>query len=630
MTAWSPDDARAMYQLPRWGEGLFDVDERGHLVVRPDGEDGHAGVDLHALVGQLQAEGLSPPVLVRFPGILQGRARALMAAFRSAMAAQDYAARYTAVYPVKVNQQRRVVEELLASGEGMGLEAGSKPELLAVLALAAPGGTIVCNGYKDREYIRLALLGQSLGHRVYIVIEKPSELALVLEEARALEVSPRLGLRLRLAAIARGKWQNTGGEKAKFGLTACQVLQAVEELRAAGRLDCLRMLHVHMGSQIANLDDIARGMAEAARYFAELHRLGATPDCVDVGGGLSVDYAGTRSRDEFSMNYGLDEYARAIVGSLASVCREQGLTPPDIMSESGRALTAHHAVLITNVIDRAAVGEVVPPPESGPAPPPVAALYADLRSLEAGAPECAPREIYLAARQRLDAVEAAYTRGELDLAARARAELLYQAIARRVRDRLPPGSASQRQLLDELNDKLADRYFCNMSIFQSLPDVWAIKQIFPIVPLHRLDERPTRRAVLEDITCDSDGRIDDYVDAAGVESTLPLHELRPGEPYYLGIFLVGAYQEILGDMHNLFGDTHSVHVVIDAAGRPRMVEPLHGDTVESVLRYVHFDPEALLARLRGKLGESRLAAAQRRALLEELEAGMRGYTYLED
>ena len=629
MTDWTPADARSMYQLPRWGEGLFDVDAAGHLVVHPDGDRRHAGVDLHALVGRLHEEGLAPPVLVRFPGILRGRARALIAAFAAVREAADYAGRFTAIYPIKVNQQRRVVEELLATGDGMGMEAGSKPELLAVLAVSAPGGTIVCNGYKDREYIRLALLGQSLGHRVYIVVEKLSELALILDESRKLGITPRLGVRLRLASIARGKWQNTGGEKSKFGLTACQVLQVVEELRAADQLATLRMLHVHMGSQIANIHDIEQGMAETARYFAELHRLGATPDCVDVGGGLSVDYAGTRSRDAFSMNYSLDDYARVVVAALADICRSHDLPPPHILTESGRALTAHHAVLITNVIDSAAVGEVVPPLDAGPGPPQVAQLYADLQRLDDGS-DSAPREIYLAARQRLDAVQAAYTQGTLPLEARARAELLYQAIARRVRDRLSPGNASQRELRDELNDKLADRYFCNMSLFQSLPDVWAIEQIFPIVPLHRLDERPTRRAVLEDITCDSDGRIDHYVDAAGIESTLPLHALIPGEPYYLGIFLVGAYQEILGDMHNLFGDTHSVHVVLDAQGRPQILEPLHGDTVDKVLRYVHFEPDALLARLRAKLDETSLAPAQRRALQDELEAGMHGYTYLED
>ncbi len=628
MTDWSVQRARDTYNVRHWGNGYFDVNEAGHLVVRPD-PAGAAAVDLYALTARFAEHGLRLPVLVRFSGILQHRVRTLCAAFDAVMAASSYRGRYTAVYPIKVNQQASVVDALLAAGgERLGLEAGSKPELLACLARMREGGIVVCNGYKDREYIRLALIGKQLGLRVYIVIEKLSELERVLAEARALGVAPLLGVRVRLASIGAGKWQNTGGEKSKFGLQAVEVLRLIERLRAAGTLGSLQMLHFHMGSQIANVRHIQAGMREAARYYAALRASGADIRIVNVGGGLGVDYEGTRSRSFCSMNYTLEEYAHNIVRALVEICAERHLPHPDIVSESGRALTAHHAVLITNVI------ETEQPPGPDDVPPPAPEEPAVLRDLYRTLGELArrpPLEAHHDAEYLLAEARALFEHGMLSLAQRARAEALYYALAWRVRERLDPATRAHRELLDELNEKLADKYFCNFSLFQSLPDHWAIEQIFPVVPLHRLDEAPARRGVLEDITCDSDGRVDLYVSDEAVHSTLPLHPLREAEPYLLGIFLVGAYQEILGDMHNLFGDTDSVHVELDDDGEPRLVHALGGDSVDKVLRSVHFDPEELLAAYRSKTAAATwLTADQRMAYLGELAAGLEGYTYLED
>lgn len=625
---WSIDKARETYNIPYWGSGYFDVNAKGHLVVRPD-PDATGSVDLHELARSFPAHELTLPVLVRFSGILQHRVQALCGAFDRAMQGLAYRGRYTAVYPIKVNQQSSVVDALLAQGgDRIGLEAGSKPELLAVLARSREGGIVVCNGYKDREYIRLALIGRRLGHRVYIVVEKLSEIELVIEEARALSVEPLLGVRVRLASLGAGKWQNTGGEKSKFGLSAVELLRVIERLRAAGMLTALKMMHFHMGSQIANIRHVQAGVREAGRYYAELRRAGAPVEVVNVGGGLGVDYEGTRSRSFCSMNYSIDEYAHNIVHALADVCAELDLPHPDVVTESGRAMTAHHAVLITNVIDQ----------EQAPGLEHVAPAGADepvaLRNLsevlEAVA-QRSPLEAYHDAAYWLNEAQTLFTHGLLDLAGRARAERMYFAICRRVRERLQPGARAHREVLDELNEKLADKYFLNFSLFQSIPDHWAIEQIFPVVPLHRLDESPTRRTVLQDITCDSDGRLDGYVDGQGIETSLPLHEIRAGEPYLVGIFLVGAYQEILGDMHNLFGDTDSVHVELGRDGGARLTQPLRGDTVEEVLRYVHFDAEELLAAYRTKMGEAPgLTAAERASYLEELAQGLKGYTYLED
>ena len=629
MTDWTIDSARATYNIAYWGNGYFDINDQGHVIARPDPQAPHPGIDLHTLAREFVSHDLTLPVLVRFSGILHHRIDELCAAFAKASDTDGYQGRYTAVYPIKVNQQRSVVEALLSHGaDRVGLEAGSKPELLAVLALSRPNAVVVCNGYKDREYIRLALIGKQLGQRVHIVVEKLSEVEMVIEEARALGMTPLLGMRVRLASLGAGKWQNTGGDKSKFGLSAAEVLRVVARLREAGMLDALQMMHFHMGSQIANIQHIQTGMGEAVRYYAELQRQGATIRVLNVGGGLGVDYEGTRSRSFCSMNYSVEEYAHNIVHAIKDICDQQGLAHPDIVTESGRAMTAHHAVLITNVTDvEQAPGIDEPKPATKDEHQIIQDLWRSYSELAARP----PLEVYHDAAHGLSEAQTMFTHGVLGLEQRARAEQLYFATCRKVRERLQAGTRAHREALDELNEKLADKYFCNFSLFQSIPDHWAIDQIFPVLPLERLNEQPTRRAVLQDITCDSDGRVDLYVDGEGVEASLPLHAPRAGEPYLLGIFMVGAYQEILGDMHNLFGDTDSVQVEPTADGGYRLAEIRRGDTVDSVLRYVNYDAEDLLAAYRRKIGgATALNANQRQQYLAALSDGLSGYTYLED
>ncbi len=628
MAEWHIQGSRDIYNIAHWGGEYFDVNEAGHLLVRPRRGAAAAGIDLYELSHEAQAQGLALPLLVRFSDILHDRVDTLCSAFAQATANVSYRGRYTAVYPIKVNQQKTVVQEILRhGGERVGLEAGSKPELMAVLALSQAGGVIVCNGYKDREYIRLALIGKALGHQVYIVVEKLSELSTVIEESRKLNIAPLLGMRVRLASIGAGKWQNTGGDKSKFGLSAAQVLSAIEQLRRAGLLDSLQLMHFHLGSQVANVRDIQRGVREAARYYAEFHKLGVNIRCVDVGGGLGIDYDGTRSRSYCSMNYSVQEYANNVIHTLWEMCEQAGLPHPDVITESGRAMTAHHAVLITNVID------IERAPLSAGMQAPVDGEPMILHDLWQALQDIGTRsilEVYHDAEHWVAEAQSMYTHGVLDLVQRAHAEQLFFAICAGVRDQLKPESRAHRVVLDELNDKLADKYFCNFSLFQSIPDVWAIDQVFPIMPLHRLDEQPWRRGTLQDLTCDSDGRIDHYVDREGIESSLPLHGLRQGEPYLLGVFLIGAYQEILGDMHNLFGDTDAVNVELTSDGGHRLLAPQRGDTVEELLRYVHFEPEALLAQYRSKIAAGDFSAEQRALYFEELEAGLSGYTYLEE
>jgi len=632
MTDWTLDDARKTYNIRQWSAGYFDVNDAGHLTVRSSALESAAELDLFNLVKDISAS-LTLPFLLRFTDILHDRVESLCKAFANAMQQDSYQGRYTAVYPIKVNQQRSVIEHILADNKGcVGLEAGSKPELMAVMALHnQQDGIVVCNGYKDREYIRLALIGRRLGLRVYIVIEKLSELKLILEESQKLNIKPLLGVRVRLASIGAGKWQNTGGEKAKFGVTAAQLLQCIDQLREAAQLDSLQMLHFHLGSQLPNIRDIQKGLQECARYYAELHQLGAKINCVDVGGGLGVDYEGTCSRNFCSMNYTLEEYAQSVVHAFSIICEQQGLSQPDIISESGRALTAHHAVLITNVIETTNVTSFKQEqnPEKNDATI-LQASWKNLETLNKKPSKSALTELYHDVHLNLSEAQSQYLKGELDLKQRAAAENIYFSCCEILRSKLDPSLKQHRELLDPLNDKLADKYFCNFSVFQSIPDAWAIEQVFPIMPIHRLNERPARRGIIEDITCDSDGRIDHYVDNEGVESSLPLHEKQDGEPYLLGIFLVGAYQEILGDMHNLFGDTDSIDVAINEDGSYKLTQARTGDTVDSVLRYVHIDTKELLSLYKTKLDAAIEDAEEKQFMLTELENGLHGYTYLED
>jgi arginine decarboxylase len=625
MTAWSPDQARKTYSIPHWSEGYFDVDAAGRVSVHPRGAQGPA-IALPDVVDAARANGAKLPLLVRFPDILGDRLGKLQSAFAQAMTEWDYTGGYTAVYPIKVNQHQGVAGTLAShAGEGFGLEAGSKPELMAVLALSRPGGLIVCNGYKDREYIRLALIGRKLGLETFIVIEKPSELTLVLEEAKALDVQPGLGVRMRLASLGAGKWQNSGGDKAKFGLSPRQVLDLWKALRDAGMGDALGLLHFHMGSQISNVRDIANGMREATRYLVELSKLGANVRYMDVGGGLGIDYEGTRSRSYCSINYGIAQYASNIVQPLAEACEANGLVPPRIVTECGRAMTAHHAVLVANVseVEQAPEGRVPPAHADEPA------VIRHLRELHGELDARPAVELFHEAQHHHGEGLSLYALGQIDLVHRARIDDLFYAIAHAVRARLDVGEKSHRDLLDELNERLVDKYFVNFSVFESIPDGWAIDQVFPIVPIERLDEAPTRRGVIADMTCDSDGKIDTYVENEGLDSSLPLHELRHGESYRLGFFLVGAYQEILGDIHNLFGDTDAVEVHVDGDGYG-ITQQRRGDTNDVMLDYVGYKLDALRAAYHDKVAAAKLPVDESARLNAALEAGLTAYTYLSD
>nr|WP_295375162.1 arginine decarboxylase [Pseudoxanthomonas sp.] len=626
MSEWSTDQARKTYSIPHWAEGYFDVDAAGRIVVSPKGEGGPV-IPLPEVVDAARANGAKLPLLVRFPDILGDRLGKLQAAFAQAQADWDYRGGYTAVYPIKVNQHRGVAGTLAShAGEGFGLEAGSKPELMAVLALSRPGGLIVCNGYKDREYIRLALIGRKLGLQTFIVVEKPSELPLVIEEARKLGVKPGLGVRMRLATLGAGKWQNSGGDKAKFGLSPRQVLDLWKYLRDAGLQDCLGLLHFHMGSQISNVRDIANGMREATRYFVELSKLGATISHVDVGGGLGIDYEGTRSRSYCSINYGLNQYASNIVQPLADACEQHGLTPPRIVTECGRAMTAHHAVLVVNVaeVEQAPEGRVPPAHDDEPA------VIRHLREIHAELDERPAVELFHEAQHHHSEGLSLYALGQLDLVHRARIDDLFYAIAHAVRGRLSSDERSHRDLLDELNERLVDKYFVNFSVFESIPDVWAIDQVFPILPIERLDETPDRRGVIADMTCDSDGMVETYVENEGLDTSLPLHSLKSGESYRLGIFLVGAYQEILGDIHNLFGDTDAVEVSADTGTGYLLTQQRRGDTTDVMLDYVGYRLDDLRTAYRTRVAEAGLPQEEAAALSDALEAGLTGYTYLSD
>jgi arginine decarboxylase len=606
---WSHDKARQQYNVSGWSAGYFDVDEAGHLVAQPAGSPDSTTVDLYALAHAVRDAGLSWPVLLRFTDILHQQVDRLCGAFDAAISAAHYGATYTAIYPVKVNQQQHVVDAIVQhGGERVGLEAGSKPELMAVIGIAAAGGTIICNGYKDAEYIRLALIAQRLGHHVVIVIERQAELALIIKIAAEMEIQPRLGVRVRLSSATSGNWQNTGGDRSKFGFTAAGMLALNERLQDAGMSGCLQMLHCHPGSQISSIDVLHASLQEVAYTWVALMEAGFPVNTVNVGGGLGVDYEGRASTKGCSINYDMQAYAHAVVDCFAGVCRERQLPVPQLMTESGRALTAHHAVLISNVID---AEQVITGGEVG---------------LGSG---IEPLAVYTQARDTLEQLRARFARGEVTLAQRAQGESQYYALCRRLQGRLadmlePPAE------LDVINRQLADKYFCNLSVFQSMPDVWGIDQVFPVMPLQRLNERPQRRAILHDLTCDSDGHIEYYVDSAGVESSLPVHEIREGEDYLLGFFLLGAYQEILGDMHNLFGDTDAVNVELTADGGYRLVEPQRGDTVDELLRYVEIMPSRLMASYRKKITAAGMDESESRDCLQVLEGVLSGTTYLKN
>ena len=633
---WRVADAAALYHLDAWGAGYFHLNARGHVVVRPDQRTDRE-IDLCDVIEGLKARDFAAPLVIRFSDIITHRLKMLHDAFAQAIAEHDYGNRYLAAFPIKVNQQRLVVDAVQRGGGdyGFGLEVGSKPELLVALAMMEGAGErpIVCNGFKDSSYIEMVILAAKLGRRIVPVIENYAELGLILEYAATYGVRPQIGVRVKLGTEGVGHWGGSSGQRSKFGLFISEVLEVVRELGARGMLDCLKLVHCHAGSQLADIRRVKEVVNELAQVYGELKMLGAGLEYINIGGGLGIDYDGSGLVSGSSMNYTLVEYARDVVYRIASVCNARGIPHPVIISESGRAIAAHHSVLVFNVlgssrIDRGAAAAILAGRDEAALPQPVRDLALTLRELGTGR----LAESWHDAEQAREQVLQLFNLGYLDLASRGLAEKLYWAICARIRD-LCGGLDLLPEELAGLEAVLSDIYFCNLSIFQSLPDSWAIGQIFPVMPIHRLDERPTRQAVIADLTCDSDGKIDRFVANRAVERTLPLHELMPGQEYYLAAFLVGAYQETLGDLHNLFGDTHVVHVRWSEKGGWWLEEALKGDTAQSVLGYMQYDADDLYPRFardcERAVSDGRLTVAESQQLKRYYEAELNGYTYFE-
>ncbi len=624
---WTTADAVEEYGIGSWGEGFAGINDAGHLEIGP----GPSRIDLKELVDELVERGIDLPLLIRFTDMVEARVEALNGAFARAIASYEYSGLYRGVYPIKVNQDRYLVESLLEFGSRyhFGLEAGSKPELMAAIAMLDDSeALIVCNGYKDAAYVDTALLASRLDLRIVLVVEKPSELRLIVERSRALGIAPRIGMRARLSSRGAGHWEASGGDRSKFGLGARELLEAVEYLQAEAMVDAFVLLHFHLGSQISAIRSIKNALREAGWLYVNLRNMGVPLEFFDVGGGLGVDYDGSRTNFASSMNYSVQEYANDVVYSLIEVCEQHDIPHPTIVTESGRATVAHHAALVMEVLE---VGEfrIGTLPDSPPddAEPVLRHLFEAYDSLTAKN----ARETYHDALQYRDECQSLFSLGHFSLLHRVLAEDLFWAICHRVRERLTdlPRQGDQLRLIE---GALADTYFCNFSLFQSLPDSWAIDQLFPILPIHRLGEEPTRRAVLADITCDSDGMINRFIDPREVRSVLELHPMR-AEPYYLGVFLVGAYQEILGDLHNLFGNTNTVHVSSDGKGSYTIDHVVAGDTVTDVLRYVGYERRSLIARIRRAseraLANGCMTREQARELVAGYQAGLAASTYLE-
>lgn len=611
-----------------WGQGYFRVNEAGHVTVHPDGNP-KRGLDLYQLALDLNAQGVGLPLLLRFSDILRSRIQALAGQFESAIKEFGYEGKYTIVYPVKVNQQRHVVQEIVEFGtpHGAGLECGSKPELMAVLALnEGTNHLIVCNGYKDEEFMRLALMGQKLGHSVMIVLEQLNELEVLLRVSEDMGVEPTVGVRIKLASEGSGRWAKTAGEKSKFGLGAVELVRLLDRLAEAGRKDILRLVHFHLGSQIPDIRVIKAGLEEIGRYYAELRGMGFSRlDHVDVGGGLGVDYDGSRSTRPASVNYSLREYANDVVYTLGTVCRSEELPMPSIISESGRALTAHHSLLLMNVIDVESLNESVAPALRAEPHPLLLEMAEDLASFMPDRVQEVFHDVVFAKER----AQEYFASGVFSLRDKADAEQFYLCTLNAIAGAIAEDKAAYPEIAAHIDAVLVDRYFCNFSVFQSLPDNWAIDQIFPIIPIHRLNQQPTRRGTLQDVTCDSDGVIDRFAGGRKGKPSLELHPVVEDEPYILGIFLTGAYQEILGDLHNLFGDTNAVHVRLTEHGY-EVTDLVHGDTVTEVLNYVQFHASDLLATFRRKVGKARdLSRQEANSFIADYVAGLEGYTYLE-
>ncbi len=630
MRKWRIEDSAELYNINGWGLTYFSINEKGHVAVTP--RQGFASVDLKEVIDELQVRDVTAPVLLRFPDILDNRIEKISNCFRQAAAEYSYEAQNFIIYPIKVNQMRPVVEEIVSYGKkfNIGLEAGSKPELHAVLATNIDeNALIICNGYKDESYVELALLAQKMGRRIYLVVEKINELEIIASVARKLKLEPNIGIRIKLSSSGSGKWEESGGDQSKFGLNSSELLLALDILKKHKMESCLKLIHFHIGSQVTKIRRIKNALREAMQFYVQLSKLGFNIDFVDIGGGLGVDYDGTRNASsESSMNYSIQEYANDAVSALVDACTKNGIKQPNIITESGRSLTAHHSILVFEVL----AATQLP-------------IWKDNEELEDDAHELT-RELYNiwdklsqprlfeswhdALQIREEALDL-FSLGLLDLRTRAQIEKLFWSVAREVGE-IASSMKHPPEELRKISRMLPDKYFCNFSLFQSLPDSWAIDQVFPIVPISRLDERPDRTCTIQDITCDSDGKIANFITNHGTSGALPVHNVKPGEPYYLGVFLVGAYQEILGDMHNLFGDTNAVHIDV-YRDRYEIDRIIDGETVAEVLDYVQFNAKKLVRNVETwvtySMKAGRITPEEGREFLSNYRSGLYGYTYLE-
>ena len=630
MRKWRIEDSAELYNVTGWGLKYFSINDKGHVQVTP--YEGSAPVDLKDVMDELQHRDVSSPILLRFPDILDNRIQKISNCFKKAAAEYDYKGQNFVVYPIKVNQMRQVVEEIVSHGNkyNIGLEAGSKPELHAVLATNShEKSLIICNGYKDEDYIELALLAQKMGRRIILVVEKLNELRLIAEVAKRIKIEPNIGIRIKLSSSGSGKWEESGGDVSKFGLNSSELLDALAFLEKNKMENCLKLIHFHIGSQITKIRRIKNALREAMQFYVQLSKMGLNIEFVDIGGGLGVDYDGTRSSSSAnSMNYSIQEYVNDSVSALVDVCVKNNLPQPNIITESGRSLTAHHSVLIIDVLETAQLPIWSESKEISDDNHELAReLYAIWNKIN---PSRVLEDWHDAVQIREEALEL-FSLGLLDLKTRAQIEKLYWSVAREVND-MTRSMKHPPEELRKIAKMLPEKYFCNFSLFQSLPDSWAIDQMFPIMPITRLDEKPGRLATLQDITCDSDGKISHFVSPHGVSDALPVHALRQGEPYYIGVFLVGAYQEILGDMHNLFGDTNAVHISVTKDGY-EIDQLIDGETVADVLDYVEYNPKKLVRNVEAWVTNSMkkgiITPEEGRQFLNTYRAGLYGYTYLE-
>ncbi len=629
MRKWHIEDSAELYNVPGWGLKYFSINEKGHMQVSP--KDGCASVDLKEVMDELQLRDVTAPVLLRFPDIVDDRIRKISSCFKKAAQEYDYKGTNFVVYPIKVNQMRQVVEEIVSHGNkyNIGLEAGSKPELHAVLALNTHSKSIIiCNGYKDESYVELALLAQKMGRKIFLVVEKLNELKLIADMARKLKIEPNIGIRIKLSSSGSGKWEESGGDVSKFGLNSAELLDALSFLEKNKLTQCLRLIHFHIGSQITKIRRIKNALREAMQFYVQLQKREFNIEFVDIGGGLGVDYDGTRSSSgENSMNYSIQEYVNDSVSALVDVCVKNNLPQPNIVTESGRSLSAHHSVLVIEVLETTQLpiwhdNEVITDDDHELA----RELYNIWDKIN---PSRVFEDWHDALQIREEALEL-FSLGLLDLRTRAQIEKLFWSVARDVTD-ITKSMKHPPEELRKVTKMLPEKYFCNFSLFQSLPDSWAIDQTFPIMPISRLDEKPTHVATLQDITCDSDGKINNFVAPQGLSNSLPVHTFKSGEHYYLGVFLVGAYQEILGDLHNLFGDTNAVHISVDKSGY-QIEQMIDGETVADVLDYVEYNPKKLVRNLEGwvsaSMKEGRITPEEGRQFLNNYKSGLYGYTYL--